>query len=150
MSLGEVIYLDTSFIAAPYLNEANSSAIDSTLQNLPPDSLFISEWTRTEIASLLARRIRMKELSEVATRAVLSAFEEDIKDVFQVIVPTTADFQLASTLILTRPGLGLRGPDALHLALAVRHNLTLYSLDKTFVQASISLGYPASSAGVLN
>jgi len=57
-----------------------------------------------------------------------------------VLLPDAADFDLAKDF-LTRPGMGLRGGDALHLAIARNRDAeAVYSLDKTMLQAGKMLG----------
>lgn len=117
------------------------------MSKVPPGHLAISKRTRTEFASLLARRERMNELSSVQVREVNQVFGRSLR-AFRVIPPTTKDFRLTSDLLLRQPALGLRNPDALHLAIAVNHALPVYTLDKGFIRAALKLGYPASSAGL--
>ena len=144
-----MVYLDTSFIAPYYLNEATSSAVSEALQRFNPGQLVLSSWTRTEFASLLARLVRMNELPHPLALEVMRTFEEDMRVSFAVAEPVKTDFAEASRLLLQDPSLGLRSPDALHLAVAANRSLTVYTLDKTFVRAASALGYSASSAGIL-
>lgn len=57
-----MIYVDTSFIAPFYIQEATSETVEEILLNLPTQELAISDWTVVEFASLLSRRVRMGEL----------------------------------------------------------------------------------------
>lgn len=141
-------YLDTSFIAPYYLEEANSQQITVFLQNLPAGSFTISDWTQAEFASLLARRVRMGELTLSFAQTVLAAFTEDMHSSADVTEPTRADFTEATNLLLHDPSLGLRAPDALHLAIVHNRNLTLYTLDQTLLHAAQALGMPATDADI--
>ena len=143
-----MVYLDTSFVTPYYLNEASSAAVANVLQSLGVGQLVLSAWTRTEFASMLAHKLRMGELTSRQAHQVMSSFEQDLQTSILVIEPSGRDFVAASALCLRDPALGLRGPDALHLAVAANHNLPIYTLDKTFIQAATALGHSASDAGV--
>jgi uncharacterized protein len=47
-----LIYVDTSFIAPFYIQEATSETVEEILLNLPTQELAISDWTVVEFASL--------------------------------------------------------------------------------------------------
>ena len=57
---------DTSFLVPLILPEATSEAIAAFFENLPADDLAVSNWTRVEFASLLAREVRMGNLDAAA------------------------------------------------------------------------------------
>ena len=59
-----MIYLDTSFLAPFYIREATSQQIETILLNIPTDELVISDWTRVEFFSLLARLVHTGELTK--------------------------------------------------------------------------------------
>jgi uncharacterized protein len=142
-----LIYLDTSFIAPYYVQEPSSEDVATVLGNLPPGQLAMSDWTGTEFASLLARRVRMAELGLEMARTIMTAFKEDAR-AFQLLEPSRDDFTLASNLLLQDPSLGLRSPDALHLAVAYNRHLELYSLDRKLIQAAQAFGIQATDAGI--
>ncbi|ADI15816.1 type II toxin-antitoxin system VapC family toxin [Truepera radiovictrix] len=143
-----MIYLDTSFLIPYYLKESSSKAVELVLQAAPVGSLAVSTWTRVEFISTVARKVRMKELTKGNATAHAQALEHDLQDGFQLLPCTTADFELSGQLLLLDPALGLRGPDALHLALARRHEAQIYSLDKTLIHAATALGIPATDANI--
>ena len=86
--------------------------------------------------------------SEEYAQILKQRLDEDARTAFCLYTPSTADFDLAATMVLASPGLGLRGPDALHLAAAKNQNLQLYTLDKTLLRAAEALEVPASDAGI--
>lgn len=143
-----MIYLDTSFVAPYYLNEASSAAVTKALHGAAPGQLALSSWTCTEFSSVLARLVRMSHLTRAHALDVMDAFEQDLQSAFFVIHPVGQDFAFASALCLKDPALGLRSADALHVAVAANRNLPIYTLDKTLIRAAIGLGYSASDAGV--
>jgi uncharacterized protein len=141
-----VIYLDTSFIAPYYLLEATSDRIERLLTTPEAESFAVSHWTQVEFASLLARKVRMAELDSAQAKVILSAFEVDCA-VFSLLPPTTPDFELASKLLLQEQT-GLRAGDALHLSIAHRRGLEIFSLDKGLIAAAHTLNIRASDGGI--
>lgn len=144
-----MIYLDTSFIAPYYLNEASSEAVATTLDTIPTGQLAVSDWTLAEFASMLARRVRLEELAQQNAEETMRLFAQDAQETMLILEPVRADFTLARDLLLKNPDLGLRTPDALHLALAGNHQLSLYTLDKTLLRAARTLGLEADDAEIL-
>lgn len=144
-----MIYLDTSFIVPYYLNEASSEAVAATLQATSAGQLAVSDWTLAEFASMLARRVRMKDIVQQHAEDTMRLFAQDAQDAMLVIEPVRADFTLARNLLLKVPDLGLRTPDALHLAIAVNRGLALYTLDRTLFDAAAALGFDATDADIV-
>ena len=122
-------YLDTSFVAAYLLPEPESDLVEATLRSLPAGSFRVSHWTGTEMASLLARKVRMEKLSPHDSLKVLGAYNGLISDGVIISVDVTAnDFQIAAQWVMNAQ-LALRGPDGLHLAVAHRLDATIWTLD---------------------
>jgi uncharacterized protein len=137
-----MIYFDTSFIAPAFIEEQKSEWVTSKLQTLADEKLTLSQWGHVEFASLIARRVRMKEISASDAAFILHSFEEVATDSFTILIPTVMDFNLASSL-LQCPCTGLRAGDALHLAIAKNHNVkTFCTLDKEFIKAIKQLNIP--------
>lgn len=90
----------------------------------------------------------MGELEQTTLETIVEMFERELTESFRVFVPTRADYALASTFIL-REGSSLRGPDALHLAIASNNSAdAIYSLDVGLIKEGKILGLPASDAGI--
>lgn len=140
----KVHYLDTSFITPLLLTEATSTDVEAYVSKLPPGNLFISHWTMLELASVVAREVRMKRLAEANARAVLAEFDSLVSDSLNVLMPTVADFGLAREYI-ERFATGLRAGDALHLAIAANHGAKkILTLDVGFIDAGKLLKLPAT------
>lgn len=144
-----MIYLDTSFLAPFYIQEATSTAIETILLNIPTSELAISDWTTVEFASLVSRRVRTLELSSEQMEAVMHSFQEDVTQSYTVFTVTTADFILAVEFI-QRWETGLRAGDALHLAIACNRSVdNLLSLDRGLIDAARQLNIPSDSGELL-
>jgi len=113
-------YFDTSFLVPLILPEATSDPVASFLEGLPPTELAVSQWTRVEFASLLAREVRMGGLNPDAAMRADAAFEAMLRDSFAILLPSRQDFDLAKDYLGSFRS-GLRAGDALHLAIAANH-----------------------------
>lgn len=139
-----MVYFDTSFPAPLLLPEPTSAAVEGFVAGIAPGTLAVSQWTRVEFASLLARLVRMAELDRQAAAETGAAFEEMVKESFVVWLPDAADYQLAR-IFLGRPETGLRAGDALHLAVASNHGAqAIYTLDRKLLRAGATFGLPVS------
>lgn len=138
-------YFDTSFLVPALVAEATSAAVETLFAHLPEADRAISHWVRVEFAAMLARDVRLGTISPEQTAAWGSTFESMASRSFVVLLPEAADFDLARSLVGNARS-GLRGPDALHLAIARNHGATVfYSLDKQLFGIARSLGLAVNS-----
>ena len=143
-------YFDTSFLVPLILPEATSDPIARFFEDLPAEDLAVSQWTRVEFASMLAREVRMDNLDAEAAREASSRFEAMVKESFIVLLPDRDDFDRAREW-LSRFETGLRAGDALHLAIANnRGAVAIHCLDKVMIAAGMTLGLPTSAGIVLS
>ncbi len=125
-----IVYLDTSFLAPLFLREATSEAVEAVIAALPSEALTISHWTRVEFASVLARTVRIKQLAPDDARKAEARFDALAQASLSVICPDEKDFDLAKQFIGAYET-GLRGGDALHLAMVRNHNAeAIYTLGR--------------------
>jgi predicted nucleic acid-binding protein len=97
-----------------------------------------------EFARVIAREVRMKNLAEADARAVLGEFDRLVMESLNVVMPTVADFGRARDYI-ERFETGLRGGDALHLAIAANHDAKkILALDIGFLDAGKRLKLPVA------
>ena len=139
------LYFDTSFLAPPILEEAISRMVERFMARLPPGKLTISQWTRVEFSSLLAREVRIGGLDRRAARDADAQFETIIAESFAILPLDDADCELAKRFI-QRYETGLRRGDALHLAVAANHRAeAIYTLDRALLKAGRTLGLPMAT-----
>jgi len=139
-----MLYLDTSFIAPIVLPEASSEVIEAFMIRRKPGEMAVSHWTRVEFAGLVARRARMKELSNEQAMHALAVFLQLLTDSILVIQPSLSDYNLAIEL-LNRHDSGLRSGDALHLAIAQNRGAEFFTLDEQLIKAARILGIMAKN-----
>lgn len=139
-----MLYCDTSFITPIFRKEASSIEVERFLQRRVPGELAISHWTRVEFSSLLARDVRMGIIERNKAVDLDAQFENTIARSFVILLPDRSDFDLCKHY-LQRFDTGLRGGDALHLAIAHNRKVqAVYTLDKKLLKAGKLLGLPIS------
>lgn len=139
-----MLYLDTSFVAPLVIAEDTSNAVEAFVLKLKPGELATSLWTQVELASLVARKVRMGEFSVTEAEAVCREFDRMLSESFELLVPSAADFAAAAKYLET-PKAGLRAGDALHLAIAANHGVRkILTLDAGFIDAGRLLKLPVS------
>jgi hypothetical protein len=139
-----MIYLDTSFVAPLVIAEDTSDAVEALVRRIKAGELATSLWTQVELASLVARKLRMGELSESQAEAVRDEFERLLDESFDLVMPAAADFAAAAKF-LGVPKTGLRAGDALHLAIAALHGARkILTLDMGFIEAGKLLKLPVT------
>ena len=134
-----MLYADTSALLPYYRAESASVAVEALLlaQTQP---VLISDLTRVEFASALARWVRLDELTEAQANRLESAFYEDISEGrFQMAGLERANYERAMHWLLTRRT-RLRTLDVLHLACAEAHESQLLTMDDDLFEAAGFLG----------
>ena len=131
-----MIYLDTSFLTPLFREEPVSERIEGFLATVPAGTLAISQWTRVEFASVIARDVRMKTLDTVTAHKLIEAFDSLADHSLHVLVAVAADFDLAHDFVAEFTT-QLRAPDALHIAIAHNHGIEeILTLDDGLIFAA--------------
>ncbi len=136
-------YFDTSFLAPLVFEEATSSRVADFIKRLADDVRLTSQWTRVEFASAAAREVRMGKLDEAAARRAVMRFDRLVRNSFTTLSPASDDFETACEFLKAFES-GLRGGDALHLAIATNARVAMvYSLDERMIRAAEVVGVRA-------
>ena len=114
-----MIYLDTSFLAPLFREEATSSKVAAFLAHQSVGTMAVSKWASVEFASFVSRDARNGALTVAQGRKLIAEFDAMVADALVVLIPTANDFTLAQQYVANF-STKLRAPDALHLAVA--HN----------------------------
>ena len=109
----------TSFLVPLILPEAPAIPFTHAF-GFSTDELAVSDWTRVEIASLLARDVRMHSLDADSALKAARRFESMIAESFTVLLPNRKDYNTAREWLCNFET-GLKSGDALHLAIAANH-----------------------------
>ncbi len=132
------LYIDASALM-PLLVEERASRPVSDLLGATPQPMVVSEFAAVEVASAMARLVRMNLVTAQAADDLLAKF-----DAWRTVATRSADLSGAphrsAGLYVRRFDLGLRAPDALHIALCRRDGHELVTLDKRLARAARALG----------
>ena len=111
-----MIYVDTSVWVALLTREISTAVIGAWFART--DAVLISaDWTLTEFHSAIAIKVRTGQIDTVQASAVLDLFEQLGAGGMMLAPVSRTAFHAAATLV-DDPHHGLRGADALHLAVA--------------------------------
>lgn len=132
-----MLYLDTSLVVSALTNEPRSTEIYAWLGHLNA-RLVVSGWVKAELSAALSVKMRMGTITSAENRVARQAFKALVQTSLGDVSISASDFGRASTLAENYQ-MGLRGGDALHLAVAERHGATLCTLDKGQADAGRAL-----------
>jgi uncharacterized protein len=131
-------YLDTSVLLPTLIAEPATEAVYDCLGACEQE-LLISDFAAAEVASALSRLIRMAMLTDADASARLADF-----DAWRAAMSTPVDIAASDArlayIYVRRFDLGLRAPDALHLAIARRLDATLITLNRRLAAAAGEMG----------
>lgn len=108
----------------------------------PVDELAISEWVVTEFSAALSIKLRTGQLDTVTRADALMLFARFCAETVSILPVSALHFRIAARFA-DQHALGLRAPDALHLAICADHGATLYTLDRRLADAGPALGFNA-------
>ena len=131
-------YLDASVLLPTLIAEPSTEAVYDRL-GVYDRELLISDFAAAEVASALSRLVRMALLTGADASARLADFDAWRAAMSLPVDIRASDARLAY-IYVRRFDLRLRAPDALHLAIALRLDATLMTLDRRLATAARELG----------
>jgi uncharacterized protein len=136
----EATYVDTSVWCAYCFNEEGGEQVIDWLAAADMTRLGSAWWAETEFASALSIQVRRKALTGRHLQSAKARFLEAMGMVNRLNV-IEADFLEAAAWVAD-PASGLRGGDALHLAVAQRHGCKVVAtLDQGMKDNARKLGF---------
>lgn len=135
----EPIYLDTSAVLPYYRQEPLSDTVQDLLVHAE-SPLVITFLTKVEVASSLARWVRMGDLPESDAAAIQVAFGEDVQaGRYEIRGLQSRHYEKAEEWLLMRR-LSLRMLDAIHLAFAALSPASIVTADRGLAEAAKTFG----------
>lgn len=132
------IYCDANIIVPIFVREPNSARIESWMASSSVIPI-LSDLVLLEFASTISRMVRERKLDDERSKAIHVAFDDWSRKISRPLAVTRSMFA-AARIIVERPSLGVRGPDALHLALATETGLPFATFDARLRAAAEALG----------
>jgi predicted nucleic acid-binding protein len=131
-------YLDASILLLTLIEEPASAAVDAYML-IGGQELLVSDFAAAEVAAALSRLVRMGLLDSADAAARLGDFDVWRAAMSSPVDVHASDVRLAYAYV-RRFDLMLRAPDALHVAIARRLDVTLVTLDRRLANAAQALG----------
>ncbi|WP_204848392.1 type II toxin-antitoxin system VapC family toxin [Rhodopila globiformis] len=132
------LYLDASVLVALVSADPFTARAEARL-GAGTHVLVVSDFAAAEVASAIARRVRMREMIETEARNAFALFDALVLRVAERVVTDPSDVRAAEAA-LRRLDLPLRTPDALNIAIAQRVDATLLTFDMKMAEAAQALG----------
>lgn len=120
------------------IKEPASATVDAFMSTVQQE-LWVSDFAAAEVASAVSRLVRTGRLEATDGAASLSDFDVWLAAMTREAEIHAVDVRLAGVYV-RRFDLALRTPDALHLAIARRLDVTLVTLDRRMAAAGRELG----------
>jgi uncharacterized protein len=138
------LYLDASIIVALLTNDIFTSRADIYIRSQTP-ILIVSDFAGVEFASVIARRVRTREVTQQTAQITFLEFDTWSTRNTEYVETTTADVTAAARA-LRRLDMTFRTADALNIAIAQRVNATLMTFDQKMAIAAQTLGVDVAPA----
>ena len=138
-------YLDASALVSLFVADRHTAAIRGFLRAERP-TVGVSDFASAEFASAIARRVRMAWLTAEQGGRLLNVHDGWMAANAEPLEVEPVDVRVASAFV-RRFELGLRAPDALHLAICHRLELPLLTFDERQAAAAERLGVRCGPVG---
>ena len=132
------VYLDTSVIVPLFVADAHVERARRFLLSSEPECL-VSDYAIAEFTAVIGRKVRAGDLMVAEADSVLVDLRAWAGTAARLVTVEAADLRIA-TALLSNFALGLRAPDALHIAIARRCGGTLATFDVKMAVSARALG----------
>ena len=138
------VYLDASVLVALLTDDAFTLRADALLR-ANASVVIVSDFAAAEFASVIARHVRIGDITPNDARIAFSTFDAWTARATQRTETKAADVTAAEAF-LRRLDLALRTPDAVNIAIAQRVGATLATFDHKMIASARALGTPVAGA----
>jgi len=132
------LHLDASVLVALIADDPFTARAEAFLGS-GTHTLVVSDFAAAEVASAIARRVRMRDMAEADARNAFALFDAFVLRAAEHAATEPSDMRGAE-MTLRRLDLPLRTPDALNIAIAQRIDAVLMTLDVKMAEAARALG----------
>jgi uncharacterized protein len=132
------VYLDASVILPLFIADTFSQQAEALIAN-NSDSIVVSDWAVLEVSNIIKKSARIGDLTIEQADDILCDFDKWRSQFTTAVLLDSRDLNQAIDLVRHK-SLAVRGPDALHLAIAIRLNAILLTFDKGMTKAAQTIG----------
>lgn len=137
-------YLDASVLVSLLLGEPSSAAVERWIAGVELP-LLVSDFAAAEVSSAISLAVRQGRETAANGGDRLAQFDDWRSGAATIRIDVDAgDIRMADQIVRAFE-LGLKAPDALHVATAQRLNAKLITLDRRLLRAASALGVEAIS-----
>jgi predicted nucleic acid-binding protein len=136
--------MDSSVLVSLFTNDTMTTLAEkfASRQDL---ILLVSDFASAEVASVISRRVRTRELTRAEAKAIFRRFDSCKQTRAQYIEIESADVAAAEAF-LRQLNLTLLAPDTLHIAMAKRAGAVLATFDTKMAASAKNLGLELAGA----
>jgi predicted nucleic acid-binding protein len=124
--LSRLTYIDASVLVSIFIPDVFTPVARDWFRRDPV--IIISDFAAAEFAAAASAKLRMRLLTQPDAQSLLDGFDAWLERLAARIEVRPEDIRQAERIV-RRFELGLRVPDALHLALAQRHEAAMATFD---------------------
>jgi uncharacterized protein len=132
------IYLDVNVLVALFVVDIHNDRADQAVKGLH-DDLIVTNLSAAEFSSVIARRVRTRDLHGSEARTAFANFDTWCGRHTSRVEVENIDIS-AATNLMRRLDLPLRTADAIHVAIAQRLDCTLLTFDREMARIAQNLG----------
>jgi uncharacterized protein len=132
------VYFDVNVIVPLFVVDPLNARADRALRDLR-DNPIVSDFSAAEFSSVIARRVRTRDLRAEEARTAFSNFDSWCARHSRFVTMEGIDISGAIGVI-RRLDFSLRTPDALHIAMVQRIGCKLLTFDRTMATVARALG----------
>jgi predicted nucleic acid-binding protein len=132
------VYLDVNVIVPLFIVDPLNARADRALRDLR-DNPLVSDFSTAEFSSVIARRVRTRDLRAEEARTAFLNFDTWCARHSRLLHMEGIDISSATGLI-RRLDISVRTPDALHIAIVQRIGCELLTFDRVMASAARAVG----------
>jgi predicted nucleic acid-binding protein len=132
------VYFDTSVLVPLISYDHFNDRVLDFMERVQPVAV-VSDFASAEVSSVIARRVRTGDLTADEGREAFTNFDVWVQQQARQTTVEPTDIRLGEQFV-RRLDLTLRAPDAIHIAMALRLDIAIATLDTGLLAAAQRLG----------
>jgi len=137
------VYVDVNVLVALFVIDTHNERAEKAVGG--HNELIVSNLSGAEFSSVIARRVRTRDLRATEARTAFANFDIWCARHTSLIAIDGSDVT-GATALMRRLDFPLRTPDALHIVIAQRFGCTLLTFDRAMTKVARALGVEVTQA----